>query len=107
MLRNLIFVHNSLLHISQNQVIFNQQLNDKIENFENVETSLSDGVLNIHLQNEKSFFINRQTPNKQLWYSSPISGPQRFNYLNGQWVNSKQVEIENQLFNEINLLLIK
>ncbi|CAK92207.1 unnamed protein product (macronuclear) [Paramecium tetraurelia] len=80
-------------------------LNDKIENFENVETSFSDGVLNVHLPNGKSFVINRQTPNKQLWYSSPISGPQRFNYVNGKWVNSKQEEIEKQLLNEINLLI--
>jgi frataxin len=27
-----------------------------------------------------SIVINTQTPNRQLWYSSTLSGPQRFDY---------------------------
>ena len=26
----------------------------------------------------RAFVLNKQTPNKQLWLSSPISGPQRY-----------------------------
>lgn len=47
---------------------------------EKLDLHLSDGVLNIHLSNGKAFVINRQTPNKQIWYSSPVSGPARFNF---------------------------
>ncbi|OWB68295.1 hypothetical protein B5S33_g2328 [[Candida] boidinii] len=31
------------------------------------------------------YFINKQPPNKQIWLSSPISGPKRFDYLDGEW----------------------
>lgn len=28
-----------------------------------------------------TFVINRQTPNRQIWLSSPQSGPKRFDYV--------------------------
>lgn len=38
--------------------------------------------------------INTQTPNRQLWYSSPVSGPQRFDYKEGRWLNVRLLEID-------------
>lgn len=37
------------------------------------------------------YVINKQTPNQQIWFSSPISGPKRFNYdtKNKIWKNSR------------------
>lgn len=52
------------------------------------DISLSQGVLNIHLQNNQqqrmSWVINKQTPNRQLWWSSPISGPRRYEWNNDE-----------------------
>ena len=31
----------------------------------------------------KIWVINKQAPNKQIWWSSPISGPLRFEYSGG------------------------
>ncbi|GMG20794.1 unnamed protein product [Ambrosiozyma monospora] len=44
---------------------------------------------NVFLQintTEGTYFINKQPPNKQIWLSSPLSGPKRYDYLNGQWI---------------------
>jgi frataxin len=33
---------------------------------------LQDGVLTIRLGDKGTYVINKQTPNRQLWFSSPI-----------------------------------
>lgn len=34
-----------------------------------------------------TYVINRQTPNLQIWLSSPISGPKRYDFVVGQgWI---------------------
>lgn len=43
------------------------------------------GILTITLKGVGEYFINKQPPNKQIWLSSPISGPKRFDYLDGEW----------------------
>ncbi|BGP34785.1 Mitochondrial matrix iron chaperone [Rhodotorula toruloides] len=49
-----------------------------------VEYSLStcgkSGVLTVKLGDRGTYVINKQPPNKQIWLSSPISGPKRFDY---------------------------
>jgi len=44
------------------------------------EISCSYGVLTIDLGKRGTWVINKQTPNKQIWWSSPLSGPRRFAY---------------------------
>ncbi|KAI8818377.1 uncharacterized protein EV422DRAFT_498959, partial [Fimicolochytrium jonesii] len=39
------------------------------------------GVLNLSLGDMGTYVINKQPPNKQIWLSSPISGPKRFDYV--------------------------
>ncbi|MCG8711236.1 hypothetical protein JHU04_004638 [Brenneria sp. 4F2] len=58
--------------------------------------------------------INKQPPNKQIWLASPISGPNRFDFYNGEWVSlrdgTKLLEVLNKEVNdaveeeEVNLL---
>lgn len=53
------------------------------EELEDVEIVLSQGVLTLTVgaaEQTKSWVINKQTPNRQLWWSSPISGPRRYEY---------------------------
>jgi frataxin len=46
------------------------------------EVSLSQGVLSVNLgPSIGAWVINKQTPNKQIWWSSPISGPRRYEYV--------------------------
>lgn len=54
---------------------------------------LQDGVLTVQLGSKYgTYVINRQTPNKQIWLSSPYSGPKRYDFVadktgcNGKWI---------------------
>ena len=42
------------------------------------DVEYSQGVLTIRLGSKGTFVINKQAPNRQIWVSSPISGPMRF-----------------------------
>lgn len=33
-----------------------------------------------------TYVINRQTPNRQLWLSSPTSGPKRYDFVDDSWI---------------------
>jgi frataxin len=50
------------------------------------EVSLSSGVLTIVMPPHGTWVLNKQTPNQQIWWSSPISGPRRYEYENEHWV---------------------
>ena len=48
---------------------------------DDVDISSAQGVLNVNLGSGRGFWvINKQTPNRQLWWSSPLSGPRRYEY---------------------------
>lgn len=50
-----------------------------LENSESADVNLSDGVLTVKLGNDLgTYVINKQSPNKQIWLSSPLSGPKRW-----------------------------
>ena len=54
------------------------------------DVSYSNGVLNVKLGEEKgTYVLNKQTPNLQIWLSSPVSGPKRFDLINNQWIYKK------------------
>jgi frataxin len=42
------------------------------------DVSLSTGVLTLKLGGKGTYVLNKQTPNRQLWWSSPVSGPKRY-----------------------------
>jgi frataxin len=60
------------------------------------------GVLNIVVSGVGTYVLNKQPPNHQIWLSSPISGPKRYDwviqgdqmhekqdtrgFINGQWI---------------------
>lgn len=51
-----------------------------------ITISLQTGVLTLQLGSAGTYVINKQTPNKQIWLSSPTSGPKRYDFINGTWV---------------------
>lgn len=47
----------------------------------------ADGVLTVHISKHiGTYVINKQSPNKQIWLSSPLSGPKRYDLIDGQWI---------------------
>ena len=82
------------------------QLTSITENFEekyDLDYTVTDQILRINFSNH-SIVINTQTPNRQLWYSSTISGPQRFDYNDGKWVNKTGGVIDDILHNDLSHL---
>jgi frataxin len=50
------------------------------------EVVLANGVLTMMLPPHGTWVLNKQTPNRQIWWSSPLSGPRRYEYENDDWV---------------------
>lgn len=50
------------------------------------EVNLASGVLTLVFPPHGTWVINKQTPNRQLWWSSPISGPRRYEFEDGEWI---------------------
>ncbi|KAL7565291.1 hypothetical protein ACA910_014582 [Epithemia clementina (nom. ined.)] len=63
----------------------------KVSEDENFEVNLAAGVLTIQIPPHGTWVINKQTPNQQLWWSSPLSGPKRFEYEESKqaWLPTK------------------
>ncbi|XP_055387393.1 frataxin homolog, mitochondrial [Condylostylus longicornis] len=68
-----------------------EELLDSATFVELSDVTYNDGVLTVNLGSSGTYVINRQTPNKQIWLSSPNSGPKRYDFFGsknaelGQW----------------------
>nr|XP_056704782.1 frataxin, mitochondrial [Euleptes europaea] len=70
-------------------VDFFEDLADKHFIPEDYDVSFGTGVLTVKLGgNMGTYVINKQTPNKQIWLSSPTSGPKRYDWTGENWVYS-------------------
>jgi len=57
------------------------------------DSTLADGVLSLHLGGDMGTFVmNIQAPNRQVWLSSPTSGPARYNFDSDTrtWRNNRE-----------------
>ncbi|CAF1045651.1 unnamed protein product [Rotaria sp. Silwood1] len=74
--------------------IANETLESLTEKFEIIlekhklltDVFYSNGVLTVDLNKYGTYVINKQTPNKQIWLSSPFSGPKRYDFINQTWI---------------------
>jgi len=66
------------------------------------EVEYHGGVLTLHLGNKGTYVINKQPPNKQIWLSSPFSGPKRYDYSEeaDDWIYSRDGKAMGELLNE-------
>ncbi|KAI0541378.1 mitochondrial chaperone Frataxin [Xylaria digitata] len=46
-----------------------------------IDVEYSSGVMNLTIKDIGTYVINKQPPNKQIWLSSPSSGPKRFDWV--------------------------
>ncbi|EME49744.1 hypothetical protein DOTSEDRAFT_85064 [Dothistroma septosporum NZE10] len=61
------------------------------ETRDDVEVEYSAGVLSITFPPNGTYILNKQPPNKQVWLSSPLSGPKRFDWvLSGESIHQKE-----------------
>lgn len=61
-------------------------LEELAETVPEIDCELSQGVLTLTVPQLGSYVINKQPPNKQIWLSSPVSGPKRFDMIEGKWI---------------------
>lgn len=47
---------------------------------QDIDVEFSGDVLNVGLGERGTFVLNKQGPNKQIWLSSPVSGPLRYDF---------------------------
>lgn len=72
-------------------------------NMDDFDYATTDGVLNIYFGKQiGTWVLNKQTPNQQLWLSSPISGPHRYdwNKLKKEWQSSRDQHSLKQLLHK-------
>ncbi|KAB7501522.1 Frataxin, mitochondrial, partial [Armadillidium nasatum] len=51
-----------------------------------VNITFQSGVLTLKLGKHGTYVINKQSPNKQIWLSSPLSGPKRYDFIENDWI---------------------
>lgn len=72
------------------------------------DVTYSNGVLTVELEKFGTYVINKQTPNKQIWLSSPFSGPKRYDFINQSWIYKHDgISLHSLLNNEISNIFKK
>ncbi|KAJ8768426.1 hypothetical protein K2173_021579 [Erythroxylum novogranatense] len=74
----------STIHALQEKL---EEYGDSVQ-IEGYDVEYGNEVLTLKLGDSGTYVLNKQTPNRQLWLSSPISGPSRFDWDQnaGTWV---------------------
>ncbi|QRV76114.1 Frataxin domain [Ceratobasidium sp. AG-Ba] len=68
------------------------------------EVEYHSGVLTLNLGDKGTYVINKQPPNKQIWLSSPKSGPKRYDFdaVKNEWFYTRdQVPLQSLLEEEL------
>ncbi|EFN66518.1 Frataxin-like protein, mitochondrial [Camponotus floridanus] len=77
-----------------------EELVETATHLPDADVSYGDGVLTVIFgEPYGTYVINRQTPNKQIWLSSPKSGPKRYDFINGQWIYKHDGKTLHELLN--------
>ncbi|XP_013786033.1 uncharacterized protein LOC106470054 [Limulus polyphemus] len=79
---------------------------DAETNIADTDVTLNDGVLTLKLGEHGTYVINKQTPNRQIWLSSPTSGPKRYDFVNKKWIYKyDNISLHQLLSNELSGIL--
>lgn len=62
---------------------------EMLEESSDTEVELDSGVLTLTLPNKRQYVINKHTPSRQIWVSSPISGASYFEYIKDEWLQKR------------------
>ena len=90
---------------------FMEKLIDQLEEISELhpteipDVELSQGVLTLVVPKFGTYVINKQPPNKQIWFASPVSGPNRYDLYQREWVslrdNSKLLDQLNKELKDV------
>uniref|UniRef100_A0A7S4IWV6 Ferroxidase n=1 Tax=Odontella aurita TaxID=265563 RepID=A0A7S4IWV6_9STRA len=73
------------------EILFEDNIGDDDEM---PEVNVASGVLTLSMPPHGTWVINKQTPNRQIWWSSPRSGPRRYEYDDERdaWVFTRYID---------------
>lgn len=57
-----------------------------LENNHEIEVNLDSGVLSLVMPDDREYIINKHTPSRQIWVSSPYTGAGYFEFNQNNWV---------------------
>lgn len=76
-------------------------ISDRLESY-SADISENSGSLSIFLDGIGEYLFNKQPASLQLWGSSPLSGPCRFDLVEDRWIhNRRKIDLEEYLEEEI------
>ncbi|MDP4708819.1 MAG: iron donor protein CyaY [Rickettsiaceae bacterium] len=67
-----------------------------------IDVDLNDGILTL-VTDRGTFVINKQSAAKEIWLSSPISGPYHFAFKEAKWSSRTGVELFEVLTTELQI----
>ena len=92
---NIGFTSESLYHIEADRVmdLVTEKCDDLFDlTNDDFDYKTASGVLNVEFGPQiGTWVLNKQAPNQQLWLSSPLSGPNHYDYdqANTKWISSR------------------
>lgn len=72
------------------------------EQNQDIDVDLQSDILNIDTA-DGTYVINKQSAAKEIWLSSPVSGPYHFFYEQGKWKNKTGLELMSILTDELGI----
>jgi frataxin len=71
-----------------------ERIADAVEdNLDTADADIQSGILTITLPGRGQYVINKHTPNREIWVSSPKSGAYHFAWQNETWVSTRDASV--------------
>lgn len=68
----------------------------------NLDIDLNDNILTI-INNDGTFVINKQSAAKEIWLSSPVTGPYHFAFNGEKWISKSGDELFAKLTKDLKM----
>lgn len=72
-----------------------ERIADAVEDaMDDAEADLHAGILTLTLPAIGQYVINKHSPNREIWLSSPKSGAHHFGWKDEAWISTRNAEVE-------------
>ena len=71
-----------------------ERIADAVEdNLDTADADIHSGILTITIPGQGQYVINKHTPNREIWVSSPKSGAYHFAWRDEVWVSTRDASV--------------
>ncbi|ORX49078.1 Frataxin [Hesseltinella vesiculosa] len=94
--------YHRIADVTLDQIMDNLEVIGDETDLAGFDLEYSQGVLTLRLGEHGTYVLNKQPPNKQIWLSSPKSGPKRYDYdiKEHKWFYHRDNHTMDELLNE-------